>query len=445
MKWHHRSSARRYSDTPPDPTVQPATEEEVALSKALDALARRVAEEVDKRQSPLDWLLELRDRLLGLRVIWIEHSNEDDAYVIFETLNSRGKDLEVVDLLKNHLLNRLRGTGNSAADTSRTKWDKMRNELEASDTRRRVDPNRFILHWWLSQEDYVAERKLFPEGVKKKIKSKAQARTHLDSLVRDAPLYRAVIEPTSRIWPMEEIPARRSLEALAVFGIVQPAPLLLSIMRARTDSTKLGAAQLIKTLQVVERFHFQHTIVSQLRSSGGVSEMYAKAARELHAAGSDQQARADVLKEIRGKLIARRPDREQFILSFEERFFFTNEHTRDSKLVRYVLEAFLREASPATATNDLAIEHIMPQSELRRGAAFETVASLGNLLLVNQALNEKLGSKAFAEKKRILADEGSSYDIGGVLDVEEWTGAQVVMRTRLLAERAYDQIWKLPL
>lgn len=158
--------------SPPELGLTPSSEEEQALAKAVEAVRQRIAEEVSKRQEPVSWLRELRDRLLGLRVIWIEHSNEDDAYVIFETLNSRGKDLEVVDLLKNLLLSKQRSSGNPAADSSRATWDRMRNELEASDHKKRIDPNRFILHWWLSQEEYVAERKLFP-AVKKKIKTKS--------------------------------------------------------------------------------------------------------------------------------------------------------------------------------------------------------------------------------------------------------------------------------
>lgn len=429
--------------SPPDRGIEPVSEEETALSKALVAISQLVTEEVGRRQDPLSWLRDLRDRLLGLRVIWIEHGNEDDAYVIFETLNSRGKDLEVVDLLKNHLLNRLRGTGNSAADTARTKWDKMRGDLEASDSRKRIDPNRFILHWWLSQEEYVAERKLFP-AVKQKVKSKPMAKARLGSLVNDAPLYRAAIEPSSRQWPIEEADARRSLEALSVFGIIQPAPLLLALMRARTGPEKLSASQFKKTLQVIERFHFQHTVVSQLRSSGGVSEMYAKAARELSAAGPNQQARANVLNDIRKKLIDRAPDREQFVLSFKERFYFTNEYTRDSRLVRYVLESFLRQAAPSTSTENLTIEHLMPQRELARAELFETVASLGNLLLVSEEINRKLGDKEFSKKKQVLADAGIGYDIGGVLDQDAWTSTEIASRTEMLAERAYDLIWKLP-
>ncbi len=130
---------------------------------ALEQIRRLIAAEVGKRQKPQQWLLDLRDRLLGLKVIWVEHGSEDDAYIIFETLNSRGKDLEVVDLLKNLLLNRLRGTRNARADTVRLKWDKMRDQLEASDGRDRINANSFILHWWQSRADYVAQRAVFAD------------------------------------------------------------------------------------------------------------------------------------------------------------------------------------------------------------------------------------------------------------------------------------------
>jgi hypothetical protein len=373
----------------------------------------------------------------------VEHGNEDDAYIIFETLNSRGKDLEVVDLLKNHLLNKLRGDGNAAADTFRSKWTSMRAELESTNARDRINVNRFILHWWLSQEDYVAQKKLF-RSIKDKVKSKPAADTRLNSLIRDVPLYRAVVEPEFRKWPNEEADAKRSLQALADFGIVQPAPLLLSLLRARTDPTKLGAAQFRRTLQTIERYHFQYTVVSQLSSSGGVSEMYAKAAKHLNGAGQDNQKRAVVLEDIRQKLVDRAPERDQFILAFADRFYFTNAYTRDSKLVRYVLGNLLRHASPTTGQNQLTIEHVMPQSEMKNGQSAEVVGSIGNLILVSEAVNTKLENKPFAAKKKILAKEGLAYDIGGILDQQQWTQAEIDARTTLLAGIAYDSVWKLP-
>lgn len=428
---------------PPDRSITPVSDEDASLAGALAQIERLVDDGVKARRDPVEWLLELRDRLLGLRVIWVEHGNEDDAYIIFETLNSRGKDLEVVDLLKNHLLNKLRGTGNVAADTFRSRWAAMRAELESTNTKERIDVNRFILHWWLSQEEYVAQRKLF-RSIKDKVKTKPSASARLDSLIRDVPLYRAVAQPESRKWPHEEAEAKRSLQALVAFGIVQPAPLLLSLMRARTDKPKLSAAQFRRALQTIERYHFQYTVVSQLSSSGGVSEMYAKAARQLTNAGADQQKRADALDEIRQKLIDRAPDRDQFILAFAERFFFTNDYTRDSKLVRYVLGCFLRDASPTTGQDNLTIEHVMSQEEMGGGQPLEVVGSIGNLLLVSEAVNSKMDNKDFAAKRKVLAKDGRPYDIGGILDQQQWTDLEIQARTVMLAERAYDQVWKLP-
>lgn len=430
--------------SPPDSTIEPVSEEEEALANALHQVGQLIQAEVDRRQNPKPWLLELRDRLLGLKVIWVEHGNEDDAYIIFETLNSRGKDLEVVDLLKNHLLYRLRETNNAKADTSRLKWNKMRDQLEASVGRERIDPNRFILHWWQSRSDYVAQRKLF-SAIKKSVKSKSAAQDCLDQLSYDGPLYRAVVEPASRKWLVEVAAAGRSLEALALFGVVQPAPLLLSLMRSRTSTPKLGAAQFNQTLQSIERYHFQHTVVSQLSSSGGVSQMYAKAARDLHAAGSNQQSRTDVLQDIRGKLTTRRPDRDQFILAFQERFVFTNDHTRDKKLVQYVLRCLLRHAHPDTGLDNLTIEHLMPQDQIGADTASATVGSIGNLLFVSEKLNGKLDNQDFAAKKKILGgQDGLPYDLGGVLDQSEWGAAEIEARSKLLAEAAYDAVWKLP-
>ena len=62
-----------------------------------------------------------------------------------------------------------------------------------------------------------------------------------------------------------------------------------------------------------------------------------QAARDLYAAGPNQQTRTKVLNDIRDKLNSRRPDRDQYILAFKERFVFTNIYTRDKNLVQYVL------------------------------------------------------------------------------------------------------------
>ena len=431
-----------FSSTP-DTGVIASTEEERALEGALVQIRTLVAEESHKRQDTVKWLTEVRDKLLGLRVIWVEHSNEDDAYTIFETLNSRGKDLEVVDLLKNHLFSKLKSTGNVQADVVRSRWNDMRASLESSDVRDRLDVNRFILHWWLSQEDYVAQRKLF-KAIKSQVKTKPAAQSRLDSLVRDAPFYRAALEPGSWTWTREEADAKRSLQALVDFRVVQPAPLLLALIRSRYARPKLKAGQFRSALQTVERFHFQYTVVSGLSSSGGISEMYAKAARDLTNAKTPDE-RVIALDDIRGKLVARCPDRSIFLTAFVNRFVFTSDSSRESKLVRYVLAEILKQVNPTTNREDLTIEHILSQDRLGSGAADEVVGSIGNLVLVSEELNNRLGNKDFKAKKRILAAATAiPYDLGGLLDQSSWGQSEIKARAQLLGEMAYDNVWRLP-
>jgi hypothetical protein len=428
---------------PPDRDTQPGTEEEQALFRAYQQILGQVNAEVEKRSDPVKWITGIRDRMLALTVIWVEHSNEDDAYIIFETLNSRGKDLEVVDLLKNLLFNKLRSGGNRQADVVRDQWNQMRAVVESTSSPT-LDVNRFILHWWLSREEYVAQRKLF-RAMKNEIKTRPQARFALNDLGRDVTFYRNALDPNSRNWPIEEARIKRSLEALAEFRILQPAPLLLSIMRARYGTeAALRTGPMSDTLQTIERYHFQYTVVSQLSSSGGVSEMYAKAARELYRA-KDSNERARVLREIRHKLVERAPTRDQFIEDFANRFLLTDEYTRDSKLVRYVLRSFLRELQPSTTLEDLTVEHVLPQDQIGKNRVDAlAVGSIGNLLLVSSDVNSDLDNKPFEAKKRILANQGKPYDIGGILDKVGWGPREVELRVEYLARKAYDSVWKLP-
>ncbi|MGO9159965.1 MAG: DUF262 domain-containing protein [Streptosporangiaceae bacterium] len=428
---------------PPDSSVEPKTEEEKALFHAAQQIRSQVSTEVEKRSNPVKWLTDVRDKMLGLKVIWVEHDNEDDAYILFETLNSRGRDLEVADLLKNLLFSHLRSAGNKKADSVRDDWNTMRSFIEGVGSPS-LDVNRFILHWWLSREDYVAQRKLF-RVIKSKVRTRPQASATLDSLCDDVAYYRYALDPSSRNWNIEEADIKRSLEALAEFRIIQPAPLLLALLRARFDNNvKLKAPQLISTLQTIERYHFQYTIVSQLSSSGGVSEMYAKAARELYAAQSADK-RAVLLKDFRAKLVERRPSREQFVEDFASRFMLTNVSTRDGKLVRYVLRTFLRKLRPGTSLEDLTIEHVMPQEQIGVGGVTEgQVGSIGNLLLISQELNTKLDNKSFLAKREILESDGQPYDIGGIIDKAKWGSEQIEGRARMLGQLAYDDLWKLP-
>lgn len=237
---------------------------------------------------------------MSLLLIRVEVDNEDDAYIVFETLNTRGKDLELADMVKNHLM-RLLGQQTSNVDPAREKWKNIREEFDQSQAR--INVNSFIHHSWLSRYPYVAEEKLFKQ-LRTRIRQ-AEASNFLDTLRREATLYRQIKEPAARSWRKEERKLQRSLEALSSFGITQPLPLVLSLLRAYDDK-KISLKQARAAIWAIEAFHFSHTVVAQKSSSGGMSLLYAKYSRDLLGA-SRKDPRDRMIREIVNSLRERRP------------------------------------------------------------------------------------------------------------------------------------------
>ena len=79
--------------------------------------------------------------------------------------------------------------------------------------------------------------------------------------------------------------------------------------------------------------------------------------------------------------------------------------TKQKSLVRYTLSKICQRNSSGTPLDPdkLTIEHITPENPAKAGGLTdEQIASVGNLIVVDQALNNKLSNKNFADKKKIL-------------------------------------------
>jgi hypothetical protein len=419
-----------------DPTQRAYDLVNERLSTVIDAeLAKKPKKTADQRAVEL--LRAIRDQVLSLAVIWVPLDLEDDAYVIFETLNSRGKDLELADLVKNFFLSHIRAA-NANVDDCRSRWSVIRDSYAAEQG---ADINRFILHWWLSQQPYVAERKVFKE-IKRKIK-RPQVEDTFDAFEEDADRYLTIIQPGRVHWTIERLPLRDSLLALRIMRLAQPLPMVLSLLRAY-DAKRLTPKQVVQTLAVIERYHFQVTAISARSSSGGVSEMYATHARRLTEATTPATRRA-CIDQLAEKLRARKPDRDDFLESFESRLVFTDDHARDKQLVQYVLQRIHRHERPAPPVDfsRFTIEHVLPQSTITTEQDVPVVGGIGNLLLLHEDLNAKLDNKTFVQKKKILAPHRKSYEIEDVLSSTNWAADEIAARTRRLGGLAYDAVWAL--
>lgn len=395
-----------------------------------------LSEEQAQQQIKRD-LTDIRDTLLSLKIILIRLDDEDDAYLIFETLNTRGKDLALSDLVKNHFTKLLKAK-NKGIDQPKEKWTLLRETIEGSKVE--LDSDTFIHHYWLSKYEYVTTKNLFKEF--RKLITKANAASELQAMLNDAEFYRSIHDPDYRKWDKQESEIEGSLRALMLFRVRQQVPYVLSLLRAYENGA-IGQKLLERALIDVEKFHFQFTAITSQRSSGGISGMYASLGRRIASSNGSQTA-ATIIGEMREKLRERVPSEAEFLAVFPE-LAYTNKVSKQRALVKYVLVEFAKHNKTAFPADyrDLTIEHLAPQSAINNtDITHEIVGQLGNLLLVTAEINDKLKDKDFKTKKQLLKAHG--YPLPAEIDESnEWGPKEIEARTASLAKRAFDVVWRI--
>lgn len=409
------------------------------FSKKVDKLLEAV--DIDstvfkdnKTEEKISRLRELRDAVLFLSLIRIELDNEDDAYLIFETLNTRGKDLALTDLLKNHFSKSIRSK--SSVNFSKENWNRLLSTLNRSNID--IDPDTFFTHSWSSRFEATTQQKAY-----KKIKTAVTLRNAKDQLkkfVEDAEHYVALFNPENG-WEKDQLEIVFSLQAMRTFRISQHTPGILSLVRANKNKI-ISDKSLKRALKAIENFHFLFTAVTSSRSSGGISAMYSSFGRKIYEAENTNTAGV-VINELIDKLEERKPTVSEFLAGFEQ-INFLSINTKQSSLVRYILRKLAAFEGLAFSDDSsvLTIEHIHPQSKIVGDWTPEIVGSLGNLILLPAKDNGELEDDEFS-KKIVRLKKISASVPKDVLESEDWTTKGVQKRTSLLAETAINEIWKV--
>ena len=432
------------------PETPDAIQEEEKLLKAAFAIINSYISEIitsvdrdpsvsdeNKKKVIREKLIQIRSKTLGLKTIHITLDNEDDAYVIFETLNTRGKNLDISDLLKNHLVKLLR-PANANVDLTKDKWNKIVERIGALEN---VKADEFLYHHWLSKyEKYVPKKRLF-KSIRRQVKS-ANAKEYLDGLYLDAGLYSDITKPISVQWNKNDFPIRDSLTALSLFRVKQQIPMVLTVMREyRAGNLKFKQARDI--LQAIEKFHFIFSAVTSQRSSGGISGMHASHAIRLNEAKSHEQ-RTAVLDSLREAMKKRLPSYEEFEPNFYE-IRHSDQFDERKQFVQYVLGR-LDEYHTKDISIDyskMTFEHLAPQNPKHpNGISPEYVAEIGNLIFVSGSLNDQLKNKDFPEKKKVLS-KAKVWQDEVLQNATTWTEDDIRARSKKLAELAYKKVWKI--
>ena len=127
-----------------------------------------------------------------VKAIVLEVPTDADAYLIFETLNDRGADLTIADLLKNYLF----GHAGSKLDAVRDGWMMVLGALEISAENALFTT--FLRHYWSSVHGAVRERELY-RSIKDRVATETQVLEFIGQLQNGAALYGGADQQQSRL------------------------------------------------------------------------------------------------------------------------------------------------------------------------------------------------------------------------------------------------------
>ena len=359
-----------------------------------------------------------------LKFIQISVEQEDNAYVLFETLNSRGVELGSADLLKNYLFSQLRGPDDYSA--GKREWQRIIRTVGMSSL-----PN--FLSCFLSMTgERVQKRRLF-KTLKRSVTNAEQAFSLLMQLNECSDLYVALHNSNDDYWRKydQSKQVKKWIRQINLLEATQFYPVLLAA------ADKFDDSKFEKLLKVATVLSFR-LIVSKFNLNELERECNNLSAAIFTGKVKSPKAAFDKLSSLYIE------DRK-----FQQDFSFLEiSDQRQKGFVKYILRQLEQEASGKDVAEDsFSIEHILPQNpnqewlqDFEGQKTSSLIYRLGNLTPLEPSVNSALGRANYAEKRQCF--EKSAYLLTQSIQAEAWTVETIINRQEKMAERAV-QIWQL--
>lgn len=371
----------------------------------------------------------IKDQIMGLDVIDIRATNQQESYNIFEILNARGVDLKQHELIKNYIFKYIHPR--AQIDTAKLKWDAIESKLYIKN---KSALDNFFAH-------YVTHRYEKPskENSEFRIIKQYSDRAHMNDLLDDlfdkASYYRMFYRPEE----CDNLTIREALKFFLENNHRQFRPLFLSVISAYQHKkiTEKNAEDFFKT---VRNFYFAYGVVCGGKSNTIEDKVY-EYARKIE---NDDAAQA--MRELKDKLGSYYPDYDSFEAHFLLMGWSHNVKRYNTpskkKEVQYILrgiEDFYLSHTAELSIREFTIEHIANDD----GA--ESHCTIGNLLMLAEPINGNASNKEFIEKiphysqSQFVSTRNYVQRYG---HLSSWAESDIKKRGQFIAKLAYEAIWK---
>lgn len=364
------------------------------------------------------YLIKIKDSLLDARYIRIIADTDADAYTVFEILNARGLGLEDYELLKNYIMRYI--LPKEKVDEVKVKWGEIERNLGKH-------IKSFFRHYVThiagvgSNEVYRTLQNRF---------AKDRVAELLNDLYRKSSLYSLIVFPDqSRNKEEFEI-----LSYLKSSRSSQLRPLVLSLLSAYS-SQKINEVEYMEALRFIKNFFVCFTIISSEKSNK-LTDVVEKYAQIIETEPSHETISAFIAS-MKRKLPSLITFKRLFSeLGYSKHYEYYKDNTKKNQVLA-ALKLIESYQSPGFSTNDMTIEHIIPDSDSKESA------TIGNLTLLERKLNEKCEDKILEEKLLIYSDSNfrMTRNINSIYKGKP-SSFNIYRRAELMAELIYNDILK---
>lgn len=355
----------------------------------------------------------------GLHIVVINLEEDDNAQAIFETLNARGTPLLASDLVKNHLLNEAQAQDLDVSAIHATYWKNFEEDWWREEiTLGRISWPRldaFLFYWLgMSLTREVSTQRLFDEYRHLLKEQSLQVQDVASSISTFGQVFRTLEESTFQDPVVQDFFYRWNVSQLRVLT-----PLLLWLFSERSRTAHADRA---RSLQLLESWFMRRMICG--RTTRGYQNFLHPLLREIktHQGETVPNTIEETLLRADGVNTAWPPDQEVF------------ESIRTRPLYRQLSRARLRmileaiedsiilsdHKSEMRCPRNLTIEHLLPVSWSDDDWPFTNLSvsreerriqlhSLGNLTLVNDALNPAMSNSPWIKKRAELAKHSNLH------------------------------------
>jgi hypothetical protein len=399
----------------------------------------------ENKKDKQDIIQNLWSKVVAIRVIRILLENEDDAYAVFETVNARGADLTVADLLKNHIFKNLKDRDNNT-EGAINKWSQLCSNIEETD----VELTRFIRQYWLSKYGYVGEKELYRE-IKKNISDYS---LFLEELLAASEWYNKLLSGDKTAWKdVEIIDGRkvfRSLLGIRAMDVKQCFVIFLSLARNK-DSIGCDTSNIF---HLIENFTFAYSTIGK-QQANRVEKIYSKIAVGIEEAANTPNEKLRVkniqrsLSQLKDELYAIWPKDVILKENFSELTLKKSQKSR--VLTKYILSKIDESIGKREFDLDFDVvnlEHILPQNPNEWGLTKATIRGyvnkIGNLALVHKDYNSAAGNKKLLEKLKFLKSTDIRSTKNLIQEIEEtgkWDEESISKRQSEIGRIAFEMVW----